>query len=41
MRETLTRRLKELYSDDPSFSEKPDLIMVDGEARGSFQRFTT
>lgn len=30
MRETLTRRLKELYSDDPSFSEKPDLIMVDG-----------
>ncbi|HOB63869.1 MAG TPA: excinuclease ABC subunit UvrC, partial [Clostridia bacterium] len=27
MRETLTRRLKELCSDDPSFSEKPDLIM--------------
>lgn len=30
MRETLTRRLAELYSDDPSFSERPDLIMVDG-----------
>jgi len=30
MRETLGRRLGELSSDDPSFSEKPDLIMVDG-----------
>lgn len=30
MRETLSRRLGELSSDDPSFSEKPDLIMVDG-----------
>ncbi|MDD3946339.1 MAG: excinuclease ABC subunit UvrC [Clostridia bacterium] len=30
MRETLTRRLTEMSSDDPSFSERPDLIMVDG-----------
>jgi excinuclease ABC subunit C len=30
MRETLGRRLGELSSSDPSFSEKPDLIVIDG-----------
>lgn len=30
MREVITRRLNEINSDDPSFSAKPDLIVVDG-----------
>ncbi len=30
MREVISRRIKELASEDVSFSEKPDLLMVDG-----------